>query len=291
MRGPKRGLMSIPMSELAWDDTDVTVVKPKSATVEPPDLPTLPPPGLDAPDMAKTEVRDGDGPDMAKTEVRAESAPTAVSSSTRPKSPLPEAPLRETPPRPASPLAPDPKPLSEAKIGILPPRRFVSQLAITEVEGDERDTWTFLRSTVAIPMIKATQALPLVRVRRRRLINALPWVAMLVGAISGVVLCWWLTLPKTAPIAASLAPARATIARSVAGLFVDGPGARASPCIVPLPTPAGGRPWDRRPGRATPVWPLPPTPPARSQSGYRDCWPVCPAAHREYDRHPVAPPG
>ncbi|HHH28426.1 MAG TPA: hypothetical protein ENK57_08785 [Polyangiaceae bacterium] len=174
------------MTELAWDDTDVTMVKPKSATVGPPDLPTLPPPAHPGMGTTVTEVR------------KAPSAPTL----TKP---------------------PVPVPLNDAKIGILPPRRFVSQLAITEVEGDERDTWTFIKATMAIPMVKATQALPLVRMRRRRLIKVLPWLAMFCGAVSGVVLCWWLTLPKAPAVAAALAAPQSAISGSVAGVFVDGP--------------------------------------------------------------------
>lgn len=181
------------MTELAWDDTDVTVVKPKSSTVEPPDLPTLPPPAMPGMGTTVTEVRKPAKP------------PAPPASETRAKKP------------------PVPIPLSDAKIGILPPRRFVSQLAITEVEGDERDTWTFIKATMAIPMVKATQALPLVRVRRRRLIKVLPWLATLCGAISGVVLCWWLMLPKSPLIAPVLATPQSAITSSVSGLFVDGP--------------------------------------------------------------------
>lgn len=197
------------MNELAWDDTDVTMVKPKSSTVEPPDLPTLPPPAMPGMGTTVTEVRKPTAPPAppaSETRTKEANEPTVAT---------PRPPKRVEPPVPV--------PLNDAKIGILPPRRFVSQLAITEVEGDERDTWTFIKATMAIPMVKATQALPLVRVRRRRLIKVMPWLAMLCGAISGVVLCWWLTLPKSPAVAAALTAPQAAVTQSVAGVFIDGP--------------------------------------------------------------------
>lgn len=212
------------MTELAWDDTDVTMVKPKSSTVEPPDLPTLPPPALPGMGTTVTEVRKPAEAGQAPDACSAREPPAAPASATRAKESSPAlAALEPSAEASARAMPPVPVPLSDAKIGILPPRRFVSQLAITEVEGDERDTWTFIKATMAIPMVKATQALPLVRVRRRRLIKVLPWLAMICGAVSGVILCWWLTLPKSPAIASTLAVPRSAISTSVAGLFVDGP--------------------------------------------------------------------
>jgi hypothetical protein len=134
------------MTELGWDDTDVTVVRPTGARVLPPPLP-------------------GDESESL----------TAV------------------------------------------------PLGVTEVQGDERRTWNFLKATMPVPMIRATQALPLVRLRRRRLIAAMPWIAMVSGAISGVILCWWLTVPKSPPIVHTQAPARVAIRGAVAAVAISGP--------------------------------------------------------------------
>jgi hypothetical protein len=157
------------MTELGWDEREVTMVRSDSSDVEPPPLPTL------------------------------------------------------RPPQPGKPRPPGPKPLDLERLGVLPAKRYVSPLAITEVEGDERQTWSFLKVTLPLPMVRATQALPLVRVRRRRMIRFLPWVAAVTGALSGAALCWWLTLPKTPLVTSELGAARAGVTRSVSGFEVQAP--------------------------------------------------------------------
>ncbi|MCA9619603.1 MAG: hypothetical protein KC731_11275 [Myxococcales bacterium] len=222
--------------ELAWDDTDVTVVRPESRA-EPP---TLPPPRplrdavTEATSLreaktevslreAKTEVSLREG----KTEVtEVRDPPSAVTSLRGLASAPPDvdfSPLRAGKTEVTRITAPVVAELDEAD---LLPDEDVHPLAVTEVEGDNRQTWNFLKITLPVPMIRATQALPLVRIqrqRRRRLINVIPWLAMLSGAVSAVALSWWLTLPKAPAAMHGLLPAAENVTHAVAGFAVDGP--------------------------------------------------------------------